>query len=56
MVIESVDNIDVAYELGKINNIYMPITDAVYDVIYNGLKPEDAVNRLMTKQKKCEWE
>lgn len=56
MVIESIDNIDVAYELGKINNIYMPITDTVYDVIYNGLKPEDAVNRLMTKQKKCEWE
>ena len=56
MVIESIDNIDVAYELGKINNIYMPITDTVYDVIYNGLKPEEAVRQLMTKEKKCEWE
>ena len=56
MVIESIDNIDVAYELGKINNIYMPITETVYNVIYNGLKPEEAVNQLMTKEKKCEWE
>ena len=56
MVIESIDNIDVAYELGKINNIYMPITETVYNVIYNGLKPEEAVKNLMTKQKKCEWE
>ena len=56
MVIESIDNIDVAYELGKINNIYMPITETVYDVIYNDLKPEDAVKQLMTKEKKCEWD
>ena len=56
MVIESIDNIDVAYELGKINNVYMPITETVYNVIYNGLKPEDAVTQLMTKEKKCEWE
>ena len=34
----------------------IPKHAVVYDVIYNGLKPEDAVNRLMTKQKKCEWE
>ncbi len=56
MVIESIDNIDVAYELGKMNDIYMPITETVYNVIYNGLKPEDAVKELMTKEKKCEWE
>ena len=56
MVIESIDNIDVAYELGKINNVYMPITETVYDVIYNGLKPEEAVKELMTKEKKGELE
>ncbi len=56
MVIESIDNIDVAYELGKINNVYMPITETVYNVIYNGLKPEDAVKELMTKEKKGELE
>ena len=56
MVIESIDNIDVAYELGKINNVYMPITETIYNVIYNGLKPEDAVKELMTKEKKGELE
>ena len=54
MVIESIDNIDVAYELGKRNNIYMPITETVYDVIYNGLDPKKAVEDLMTREKKSE--
>lgn len=54
MVIESIDNIDVAYELGKRNNIYMPIIETVYNVIYNGLELEKAVEELMTKSKKSE--
>ena len=32
MVIESIDNIDVAYELGKKNDVYMPIIETVYKV------------------------
>ncbi len=55
MVIESVDNIDVAYELGKIHKIEMPIVDTVYDVIYNKLDPKEAVDRLMTREKKTEY-
>ena len=54
MVIESIDNIDVAYELGKRNNIYMPIIETVYDVIYNGLDPKKAAEDLMTREKKSE--
>lgn len=54
MVIESIDNIDVAYELGKRNNIYMPIIETVYDVIYNRLDPKKAVEDLMTREKKSE--
>ena len=54
MVIESIDNIDVAYELGKKNNAYMPIIETVYKVIYEGLKPEDALNSLMTRERKSE--
>ena len=38
MTIESVDNIDVAHALAKKYNIEMPIVNAVYDVLYNGLK------------------
>ena len=56
MVIESIDNIDVAYELGKKNDVYIPIIETVYKVIYEGLKPEEAVKDLMTRKKKDEYE
>ncbi len=54
MVIESIDNIEVAYKLSKKYNIEMPIVEAVYDVLYNNLPPKDAVTKLMTRDKKCE--
>ena len=54
MVIESIDNIDVAYELGKKNNIEIPIIETAYDVIYNKLDPKTAVQNLMTREKKDE--
>ena len=54
MVIESIDNIEVAHELGKLHNIEMPIVEAVYGILYEGLKPEDAVNMLMNRAKKSE--
>ncbi len=54
MVIESIDNIEVAYELGKKHNVYMPIVETVYQVIYEKLDPKVAVNNLMTREKKSE--
>lgn len=54
MTIESIDNIEVAYKLSKKYNIEMPIVATVYDVLYNGLKPTEAVTKLMTREKKCE--
>ena len=54
MVIESIDNIEVAYALAKKYDIEMPIVNAVYDVLYNHLDPRDAVTMLMTRDKKSE--
>ena len=54
MVIESIDNINVAYELAKKYNVEMPIVNTVYDVLYNKLDPKEAVTRLMTREKKSE--
>lgn len=54
MVIESIDNIDVAYELCKLHKIEMPIVETVYKVIYENLNPKNAVIELMTRDKKCE--
>ena len=54
MVIESIDNIEVAYELGKMKNIEMPILNTVYDILYKDLSPQEGVSRLMQRQKKSE--
>lgn len=54
MTIESIDNIEVAYKLSKKYNVEMPIVETVYSVLYEGLKPEDAVKQLMNRQPKAE--
>ena len=54
MTIESIDNIEVAHELGKLHNIEMPIVEAVYGILYNNLKPQEAVNILMNRARKSE--
>ena len=54
MVIESIDNIEVAYELGKLHGIDMPIVETVYKVLYENLEPEKAVEKLMNRAKKSE--
>ena len=54
MTIESIDNIDVAYKLGKMYGIDMPIVNSVYDVLYNGLQPREGVRKLMMRDKKFE--
>ena len=54
MVIEGVDNIEVAYELSKIYDVEMPIVKAVYEVLYGNLDARTAVTMLMTRDKKSE--
>ena len=54
MTIESIDNIEVAYELGKIHNIEMPIVETVYKALYENLDPQEAVKSLMTRDRKTE--
>ena len=54
MTIESIDNIEVAYELANLHHIELPIVNAVYDILYNGLEPKKAVTMLMTRDKKAE--
>lgn len=54
MVIESIDNIEVAYSLSKKYSVEMPIVESVYNVLYNGLNPREAVVKLMTRDLKAE--
>ena len=55
MVIESIDNIEVAYELGKKYDVEMPILNTVYDILYRNLSPNEGVARLMQRTKKSEF-
>ena len=54
MTIESIDNIEVAKTLSEKLNVSMPIVDAVYDILFNNLEPDEAVRMLMTRDKKME--
>ncbi len=47
--IESFDNIEVAYSLKQKHNVEMPIVDVAYHVLKGELKPQDAVDILMTR-------
>ena len=54
MTIESIDNIEVAFKLKEKYNIYMPIVDSIYNVLYNGLDVKEAVAQLMLSTTKFE--
>ncbi|MDO5400885.1 MAG: NAD(P)H-dependent glycerol-3-phosphate dehydrogenase [Eubacteriales bacterium] len=45
-----------AWELGKSQGINMPITEAAYQVLYEGADVNDIFKRLMTRAKKAESE
>ena len=54
MVVEGVNTATAAYELAKKYGVTTPIIDQAYAVLYQSVNPRDAVNNLMTRQKKSE--
>ncbi|MBI5195906.1 MAG: NAD(P)-dependent glycerol-3-phosphate dehydrogenase [Nitrospirae bacterium] len=54
-VAEGVATAQSAYELSKKHNVEMPIVEQVYEVIYQGKNPGDAVRLLMTRALKAEF-
>lgn len=54
MTIESVDNIEIAKKLSEKYEVEMPIVNATYDVLFNGLSPKEACKKLMTRDLKFE--
>jgi len=43
-----------AYELGSVHKIAVPISEAIYSIIYKDLNPKDAVKNLLTRSVKEE--
>ena len=56
MVVEGVRTAQAAHELAKKYSIEMPITEQIYNVIYVGKDPRQAIRDLMTRKPKAELE
>ncbi|MBA4536071.1 NAD(P)H-dependent glycerol-3-phosphate dehydrogenase [Bacillus aquiflavi] len=56
MVVEGVRTTKAAHQLAKKYNVTMPITNALYDVLFNNVKGKDAVDSLMARVKTHEME
>ncbi|WP_458412681.1 NAD(P)H-dependent glycerol-3-phosphate dehydrogenase [Schinkia sp. CFF1] len=56
MVVEGVRTTKAAYQLAQRENTEMPITNAIYDILFNNRPPKDAVEGLMGRCKTQELE
>lgn len=56
MVVEGVRTTKAAYQLSQKYDIEMPITTALYKVLFEGLAPKEGVDQLMLRTKKHELE
>ncbi|MCS6985706.1 MAG: NAD(P)-dependent glycerol-3-phosphate dehydrogenase [Leptospiraceae bacterium] len=54
MVAEGVPTTESAYELARKKEVEMPITEAVYDILYRHESPREAMRKLMTRRLKQE--
>lgn len=54
MVVEGVSTTQAAFELAKSHAIEMPITEAIYEVIYNNAEVEYVILNLMQREGKAE--
>jgi len=56
MVVEGVRTTKAAYQLSKFHDVPMPITNALYAVLFEQVNPKEAVDQLMDRGKKHEME
>lgn len=56
MVVEGIRTTKAAYQLSQAYSVPMPITDALYAVLFENVSTKEAVDRLMGRMKKNEME
>lgn len=54
MVVEGVATTKAAFNLAKIHDVDMPITNQIYKILFERKNPRDAVSELMTRRRKDE--
>lgn len=55
MVAEGVGTTDSALNLGRQHKVDLPITEQVYNILFNEIDPKDAIKELMARERKHEW-
>jgi glycerol-3-phosphate dehydrogenase (NAD(P)+) len=55
MIAEGVYTTQAAISLGTKYNVEIPITEQVYKILFENIRPLDAIKDLMTRQSKSEW-
>lgn len=56
MVVEGVRTTKAAYEFAKKQQVEMPITTGIYEILFNHKKPKEVVEQLMNRDKKEEMD
>ena len=56
MVVEGINALSAAVELSEKQGVEMPITRAVYEIVFQGADPRREVLGLMTRDKRSEIE
>ncbi|HLR63171.1 MAG TPA: NAD(P)H-dependent glycerol-3-phosphate dehydrogenase [Lentibacillus sp.] len=56
MVVEGVRTTKAAYQFATAQQIEMPITEGLYDILFNDKKPKDVVEQLMNRNKRDEMD
>ena len=56
MVVEGVRTAEAAYQFAKEQNIDMPITTGIYDIVNHNKKPKEVVEQLMNRDKREEMD
>lgn len=56
MIAEGIKTTQAAYQLSKKMNVEMPITNEIYNILFNEFSPQEGLKRLMTRSAKSEDE
>ena len=54
MIVEGIKACNAFYDLKEKLNVEMPITDALYKVLFEGSDPREMVSKLLQRDKKAE--
>lgn len=55
MIVEGIKACEILYDLKQEIDVDMPIIDSVYNVLFNNLNSHDAVDILLSRDRKCEF-